>query len=164
SVTLTENFDQLTPSTGSANVGTVAAGQTASGNFPITIPAIAGRQSSESTTDYESRLAASDGRLFTSEGEIKFTDPFAQLYPPMDIPSFSQLSLPRLAVGLSGPNCIAPGSSIAYPVRVENVGSATAQKIAATLTLPDNSTASVNVPDLPSGTSFAGNINWQAPG
>jgi RHS repeat-associated protein/uncharacterized repeat protein (TIGR01451 family) len=163
-VTLTENFDQLTPSTGSATVGTVAAGASASGNFSVTIPAISGRQSGESTVDYESRLAASDGRLFTSEGEITFTDPFAQLYPPLDISSFSRLSLPRLEVGLSGANCIAPGTAVTYSVRVNNVGSAKALQIGSVLTLPDNSTAPLTVPDLPAGTSFIGTVNWPAPG
>jgi RHS repeat-associated protein/uncharacterized repeat protein (TIGR01451 family) len=161
---LTENFDQLTPATGSANVGTIAAGQSTGGSFSVTIPAIGGRQSNESSVDYESRLAASDGKLFTSEGELTFTDPFSQLYSPLDFSSFSQLNLPRLTVGLSGATCIAPGSSVAYSVRVGNVGSATAQKIGATLTLPDNSISALTVPDLASGTSFAGTVNFQAPG
>ncbi|HLJ86073.1 MAG TPA: RHS repeat-associated core domain-containing protein [Candidatus Angelobacter sp.] len=163
-VTLAENFDQLTPATGTANVGSVAAGASATGSFLVTVPVIDGRQSVESTVDYESRLAASDGRLFTAEGEITFTDQFAQLYPPLDISSFSQLNLPRLEVGLSGANCIAPGAQVAYSVRIDNVGSARAQQIGSSLTLPDNSTAPLTVPDLPAGMSFAGNVNWQAPG
>jgi RHS repeat-associated protein/uncharacterized repeat protein (TIGR01451 family) len=164
SVVLNENFDQVTPATGSANLGTIAAGLSASGNFPVAIPAISPRQGTETSVDYSSRLAAQDGRLFTSEGEISFSDPFSQLYTPLDISSFSQLTLPRLTVGVSGPTCIAPSSTLPYQVTVENVGSNTATHIAATLTLPDSSTASPLVADLTAGTRFVGTVNWHAPG
>src|SRR5579859_2038219 len=107
-VALNENFDQVTPATGSANIGIIAAGQSATGNFQVTLPSIAGRQGGESSTDYETRLAGSDGRLFTSEAEATFSDSFGQIYPPLDFSSFSQLTLPRLNVGLSGTGCIAP--------------------------------------------------------
>jgi RHS repeat-associated protein/uncharacterized repeat protein (TIGR01451 family) len=163
-VVLNENFDQVTPATGSANLGTIAAGLNASGNFPVAIPAISPRQGTESSVDYSSRLAAQDGRLFTSEGEISFSDPFSQLYTPLDISSFSQLTLPRLTVGVSGPTCIAPSSTLPYQITVENVGSNTATHIAATLTLPDSTTATPLVADLTAGTRFVGTVNWQAPG
>jgi uncharacterized repeat protein (TIGR01451 family) len=163
-VALNETFDQVTPATGSANLGTIAAGTTASGNFSVTIPVITARQQTESTVDYESRLAASDGKLFTSTGEISFSDVFSQIYTPVAISSFSQLILPRLALGLSGATCVAPGASVAYQVKVDNLGSATAEKITATLTQPDSSTSPVVVPDLASGTSFASTVNWKAPG
>ncbi|HEX3153308.1 MAG TPA: Ig-like domain-containing protein, partial [Candidatus Angelobacter sp.] len=163
-VVLNENFDQATPATGSASLGTIAAGLNASGNFSIAIPAISPRQSTESSVDYASRLAAQDGRLFTSEGEISFSDPFSQLYTPIDISSFSQLTLPRLTVGVSGPTCIAPSSTLPYQVTVENVGSNTATHIAATLVLPDSTTATPVVADLTAGTRFAGTVNWHAPG
>src|SRR6185503_17759559 len=58
----------------------------------------------------------------------------------------------------------APGSSIPYQVQVGNEGSATASHIAATLTLPDGSTATPVVPDLAAGTRFASTVNWSAPG
>ena len=101
---------------------------------------------------------------FTSEGEISFSDPFSQLYTPLDISSFSQLTLPRLTVGVSGPTCIAPSSTLPYQVTVENVGSNTATHIAATLTLPDSTTATPLVADLTAGTRFVGTVNWHAPG
>ena len=163
SVVLNENFDQVTPATGSANLGTIAVGLSASGNFPVSIPPISPRQGTETSVDYSSRLAAR-GRLFTSEGEISFSDPFSQLYTPLDISSFSQLTLPRLTVGVSGPTCIAPSSTLPYQVTVENVGSNTATHIAATLTLPDSSTATPLVADLTAGTRFVGTVNWHAPG
>ena len=62
-IALNENFDQATPATGSANLGTIAAGLNASGNFPVAIPAISPRQGTETSVDYSSRLAAQDGRL-----------------------------------------------------------------------------------------------------
>ncbi|HEY6181439.1 MAG TPA: Ig-like domain repeat protein, partial [Terriglobales bacterium] len=61
SVVLNENFDQVTPASGTANIGTIAAGATSTGNFQITIPGISPRQSSESSVDYQSRLAFQDG-------------------------------------------------------------------------------------------------------
>ncbi|HZD08766.1 MAG TPA: CARDB domain-containing protein, partial [Candidatus Limnocylindrales bacterium] len=85
-------------------------------------------------------------------------------YTPLDISSFSQLTLPRLTVGVSGPTCIAPSSTLPYQITVENVGSNTATHIAATLTLPDSTTATPLVADLTAGTRFVGTVNWQAPG
>jgi RHS repeat-associated protein len=164
SVVLSENFDQVTPTNATASIGTIAAGVTSSGNFQITIPGIGARQGTESSVDYQSRLAAQDGRLFTSQAEAAFTDIFSQIYAPLDFSSFSQLTLPRLSVGVSGISCIAPGSNVPYQISVENGGSATATHIAATLTLPDGTAATPAVPDLASGTRFAGTVNWQSPG
>src|SRR5262249_53871553 len=42
SAVLNENFDQVTPATGSATLGTIAAGQTTSGSFQVAIPAVPG--------------------------------------------------------------------------------------------------------------------------
>jgi uncharacterized repeat protein (TIGR01451 family) len=164
SVTLNESFDQVTPASATANIGTIGAGLTNTGSFQITVPGIGARQGAESSVDYQSRLATQDGRLFTSQGEVTFTDIFGQIYAPVDFSSFSQLTLPRLSVGISGSSCVAPGSSIPYQVLVENGGSATATHIAATLSLPDGTTATPVVPDLASGTRFAGTVNWLSPG
>jgi RHS repeat-associated protein len=164
SVTLNESFDQVTPASATANIGTIGAGLTNTGSFQVTIPAIGARQGAESSVDYQSRLATQDGRLFTSQAETTFTDIFGQIYAPVDFSSFSQLTLPRLSVGISGSSCIAPGSTVPYQVSLENGGSAKATHIAATLTLPDGTTATPAVPDLVSGTRFAGTVNWQSPG
>jgi RHS repeat-associated protein len=162
-VTLNESFDQVTPASATANIGTIGAGLTNSGSFQVTIPTIGARQSPESSVDYQSRLAAQDGRIFTSEAEATFSDPFSQIYAPVDFSSFSQLTLPRLSVGISGVSCVAPGSSIPYSVVVANDGSATASHIATTLALPDGTTATPVVPDLTAGTRFAGTVNWSSP-
>jgi hypothetical protein len=161
-VNLSESFDQATPATGTANIGTIAATQSATGNFHVVIPTIAARQPGESSVDYQTRLAASDGRLFTSEAELTFTDLFGQLYAPLDFSSFGQLSLPRLNVGLSGASCIAPGALVSYPVTVENLGNATASQIAAKLTLPDGIVVSPAVPTLSAGTTFVSTTKWQS--
>jgi RHS repeat-associated protein/uncharacterized repeat protein (TIGR01451 family) len=163
-VTLNENFDQVTPASATANIGTLGHGSTSTGSFQITIPGIGARQGTESSVDYQSRLATQDGRLFTSQGEVTFSDTFGQIYAPVDFSSFSQLTLPRLSVGISGSSCIAPSSTIPYQVLVENGGSATATHIAATLSLPDGTSATPVVPDLAAGTRFAGTVNWQSPG
>jgi uncharacterized repeat protein (TIGR01451 family) len=162
-VVLNENFDQVTPASGSQTLGTIAAGKSASAAFGVTIPAISARQQNETSVDYETRLAAFEGKLFTSTGEINFTDPFGQLYAPVEISSFSQLSLPRIAVGLSGLSCIAPGMSVPYQVTTENLGSATATQITPTFTFPDATTATFTVPDRPTGTSFVNTVMWQSP-
>jgi RHS repeat-associated protein len=163
-VVLSESFDQATPASGTANIGTISAGAANSGSFQITIPGIGARQGSESSVDYQSRLATQDGRLFTSQAEATFSDIFSQIYAPVDFSSFSQLTLPRLSVGVSGSSCIAPGTNVPYQVLVENGGSATATHIAATLTLPDGTTATPAVSDLTPGTRFAGTVNWLSPG
>ena len=160
---LNENFDQVTPATGTQGLGTIAAAQSASANFAVNIPAISARQQNETSVDYETRLAAFEGKLFTATGEINFTDPFSQLYAPVEVSSFSQLSLPRVAVGLSGLSCIAPGMSVPYQVTTENLGSAMATQIAPTFTFPDASTATFAVPDRPAGTSFVNTVTWQSP-
>ena len=69
-VTLNESFDQVTPASATANIGTIGAGLTNTGSFQVTIPGISARQGSESSVDYQSRLAAQDGRLFTSQAEV----------------------------------------------------------------------------------------------
>jgi RHS repeat-associated protein len=163
-VTLNESFDQATPASATANVGTIGAGLTNTGSFQVTIPGIGARQGQESSVDYQSRLAAQDGRLFTSQAEATFTDIFAQIYAPVDFSSFSQLTLPRLGVGISGNSCVAPGATVPYQLSVENQGSATAAHIAATLSLPDGTTATPVIPDLAAGTRFAGTVNWLSPG
>jgi RHS repeat-associated protein len=163
-VNLNEVFDQVTPTTGSAGIGSIPAGTTSSGSFQVTIPAIGARQGTESSVDYEARLAGQDGRLFTSEGEVSFSDPFNQIYPPVDLSSSSLLNLPRLIVGLSGTSCIAPGATVPYQATIENPGSATATKIGATVTLPDKTTAAPAVPDLAAGTRTTLTIPWQSPG
>ncbi len=163
SVTLNETFDQANPPSASQTPGTIAAGTSTSAIFGVTIPPITARQQGETSVDYETRLAALDAKLFTSTGEINFTDPFGQLYAPVEISSFSQLSLPRLSVGLSGLSCIAPGMNVPYQVTTENLGSATATQIASTLTFPDSTTATVAVPDRPAGTSFVSTATWQSP-
>jgi RHS repeat-associated protein len=163
-VTLNESFDQVTPASATANIGTIGAGLTNTGNFQVTIPGISPRQGQESSVDYQSRLAAQDGRLFTSQAEATFTDIFGQIYAPVDFSSFSQLTLPRLGVGISGNSCVAPGSTVPYQLLVENQGSATAAHIAATLSLPDGTTTTPAIPDLATGTRFASTVNWLSPG
>jgi RHS repeat-associated protein/uncharacterized repeat protein (TIGR01451 family) len=163
-VTLNENFDQVTPATGTANLGNIATGATTTGNFQVTIPGISPRQGAESSVDYQSRLAVQDGRLFTSQAEITFSDIFAQIYAPVDFSSFSQLTLPRLSVGISGSSCVAPSSTIPYQVLVANDGSAIASHIASALHLPDGTTANPAVPDLAAGTKFVATANWLSPG
>ena len=82
----------------------------------------------------------------------------------MDFSSFSQLTLPRLSVGISGSSCVAPGIKHSISGQVGNEGSATATHIAATLTFPDGTTATPVVPDLTAGTRFVGTVNWTSPG
>lgn len=162
-VVLGESFDGLIPASASQSFNAIAAGQSATAAFQTSVPAIPVRQSSEASTDYETRLAGIDGRLFTASGELTFTDIFSQLYQPLDFSSFSTLQIPRLSAGLTGPACIVPGSKVVYPLTIGNIGSGTAAQGTAAVTLPDGTTTSVSVPQILPSASFAGNIQWQAP-
>lgn len=161
--TLNETFDGLIPANATQSFTTIAAGQSASASFLTSVPAISARQSNEASTDYETRLGGLDGRLFTASGELTFTDIFQQLYQPLDFSSFSTLQIPRLAVGISGPACIVPGSQVTYPLTISNIGSATATQGTATVTLPDGTTKNLSVPQILASASFAGSVQWQAP-
>jgi RHS repeat-associated protein/uncharacterized repeat protein (TIGR01451 family) len=162
-VALSESFDGLIPASATQSLNTIAAGQSTTATFQASVPAIPGRQSAETSTDYETRLAGIDGRLFTASGELTFSDIFAQLYQPVDFSSFSTLQIPRLSAGLTGPSCIVPGSKVIYPLTIGNIGSGTAAQGTAAVTLPDGTTTSISVPQILSSASFAGAIPWQAP-
>lgn len=160
---LAESFDGLAPATASQTFATIPAGQSVSASFPAGVPAVASRQSSESSSDYETRLAGLDGRFFTSSAELTFTDVFQQLYQPLDFSSFSTLQIPRLTVAISGPGCIVPGAQVPYQVGINNIGGGTAASGSAAVTLPDGTTQTLVVPQVLSAASFAGIVQWQAP-
>src|SRR6185369_9464850 len=64
-ISLSEVLDGLTPGTVSLNLGSAAAGGSASASFQATVPAIPIRQGAETSTDYIQRLASLNGRIFT---------------------------------------------------------------------------------------------------
>ena len=159
---LNENFDQVTPATGSATLGTITSGQTASGSFQVTIPSLSARQSNELSEDYQTRLGSVDGRLFTSSAELTFTDIFQQSYQPLDFSSFSTLQIPRLSASITGPSCIVPGSQVSYQVSASNIGTGTATSTTAVVTLPDTTSQTLTFPQILPAASFAGTVLWTA--
>src|ERR1035438_6508714 len=106
SVAVNESFDGVTPATGVQTDASLSPSQQFISNFSVTPPTYPVRQSGESSAAYSARLAAVDGRLFTSEGTITFTDAQNQPYLPITITSNSHLQIPRLAVYISGPPCV----------------------------------------------------------
>src|SRR5262249_33280284 len=163
SVVLNEGFDGVTPATGSQSFPTILNGQHQPAPFQVTTPPIPLRQGNETSVDYEQRLAGVDGRLFTSSGTISFTDAANEPFLPLEVSSFSRLQLPRLTLGVSGPSCVGPGSSIPYRVTVTNIGSAEARNTVLQLQPPDGTTTTVPIASIPVGTSVSQTINFVVP-
>lgn len=163
SVVVSENFDGVTPTTGSQSFASILNGQQETAGFQVTDPPIVPRQAGETTVQYEQRLAGVDGRLFTSTGSISFTDAVNEPFLPLAVSSFSRLQLPRLTLGISGPSCVGPGSAIPYKVTVSNIGSADAESVALVLEMPDGTSSTVLIPTIPVGTSVTNTINFVVP-
>jgi hypothetical protein len=72
---LNESFDQVTPATASRNIGTTSAGQGATGTSQVASPSLSARQASERRAAYDSRLASVGNNVYTSSGELTFSDP-----------------------------------------------------------------------------------------
>lgn len=161
-VTLNETLDGLTPATASVNVGTIAAGGSQPATFQATVPAIPIRQSSETSTDYIQRLASLNGRLFTTSGQVTFTDAQQQNYLPVDVSSSSALRIPILTLGLTGPAVVSPGAPTNYLVTATNIGSAPASSVQISMTLPDGTVQVLTVPSISAGSSFSQPVNFTA--
>lgn len=163
SVVVSESFDGMTPATGSQTFGSILNQQQQAAGFQETTPAIPARQSNETSVAYQARLAAVDGRLFTSTGTITFTDNFGEPFVPIPVSSFSRLQLPRLTLGISGPSCVGPGTTIPYKVTITNIGSADASNVILLMQMPDGSTVSVPIALIPVGTSVTETVNFVVP-
>lgn len=163
SVVLSESFDGVTPTTGSNNIGSILNGAQQTATFQVTSPAIPLRQTNESTADYETRLANTDGRVFTSTGTITFTDSVGQQFLPVTVSSSSQLQLPELTVGISGPSCVGPGSTIPYKVTVSNQGTAEARNVSILLNFPDGTNTTAGITSIPVAGSVTTTINFVVP-
>jgi RHS repeat-associated protein/uncharacterized repeat protein (TIGR01451 family) len=163
SVVVNESFDEVTPSTGSQSFSSILNGEHQTASFQETTPVIPIRQSNETSVAYQQRLAGIDGRLFTSTGIISFTDSANEPFLPLSVSSFSRLQLPRLTLGISGPSCVGPGSSIPYKVTITNIGSADAENATLLMQLPDGTSATVVIASIPVGTSVTETINFVVP-
>lgn len=163
SVVLNESFDGVTPTTGATSIGSILNGAQQTETFQVTSPTIPLRQSSESTADYETRLANTDGRVFTSTGTITFTDSVGQQFLPVTVSSSSQLQLPELTVGISGPSCVGPGSTIPYKVTVSNQGTAEARNVSILMNFPDGSNTTATIASIPIAGSVTTTINFVVP-
>ncbi len=164
SVAATENFDGMSPASGSNTIGSITAGDHRTVSFAETIPVLPLRQASESSVDYQARLTATDGRLFTAAGSVTFTDAAGQPYVPLDVSSSSRVQLPVLTVALTGTPCVAPGTKIPYVVTVTNLGSAPAATATAVVVFPDGSAANIPpISNLAPGTSFKATVNFNLP-
>jgi RHS repeat-associated protein len=163
SVTVNENFDGLTPATGTQSFASILSGAQQTATFQVSSPVVPIRGSSETSLAYQQRLAASDGRIFTSTGTITFTDAFGQQFLPITVSSSSRLRLPELRVGITGPSCVGPGSKIPYKVTVNNVGTAEADNVTVLLNMPDGTNATATIASIASGGSVTVTVNLVAP-
>jgi len=163
SVALNESFDGVTPATGNSSFSSILSGAQQTATFQVTSPAIPLRQSSESSVDYQTRLANTDGRVFTSTGTITFTDSVGQQLLPITVSSSSQLQLPELTLGISGPSCVGPGSSIPYKVTVGNQGTAEARNVSILMNFPDGSNTTATIASIPVNGSVTTQINFVVP-
>ena len=162
-VVVDENFDSVTPATGSEDFPSILNGQNQTASFQETSPVIPPRQGNETSLAYQQRLAGVDGRIFTSTGQISFTDAANEPFVPVGVSSFSRLQLPRLTMGISGPSCVGPGSSIPYKVTVTNVGSAEADNVSVEMQFPDGSSTTIPIAKIPVGTSVTSTFNFVVP-
>lgn len=163
SVTVNENFDGLAPATGTQSFASILSGAQQTATFQVSSPVVPIRASSETSLAYQQRLAASDGRLFSSTGTITFTDAFGQQFLPITVSSSSRLRLPELRVGITGPSCVGPGSKIPYKVTVSNVGTAEADNVTVLLNMPDGTNATATIASIASGGSVTVTVNLVAP-
>ncbi|HET9285264.1 MAG TPA: RHS repeat-associated core domain-containing protein [Candidatus Angelobacter sp.] len=162
-VVVDENFDGVTPVTGSEDFPSILNGQNQTASFQETSQVIPPRQGNETSLAYQQRLAGVDGRIFTSTGQISFTDAANEPFVPVGVSSFSRLQLPRLTLGISGPSCVGPGSSIPYKVTVTNVGSAEADNVIVEMQFPDGSSTTIPIAKIPVGTSVTSTFNFVVP-
>jgi RHS repeat-associated protein len=159
-ISVNEVLDGLTPATASLNLGSAAAGGSASASFQATVPGIPIRQGSETSTDYIQRLASLNGRLFTAAGQVSFTDSNQQTYLPIDVSSQSVLRIPIVTLALSGPAVVSPGASSSYLFTATNIGSAVASQVQVNVTLPDGSNQALAIHGLAPGSSFSQPVSF----
>ena len=69
-----ETLDGLTPDSVSQAFSSIPPGVSETLTFQAVTPQVPPRQADESDADYLRRLAAADGRVFTSQGQVTFTD------------------------------------------------------------------------------------------
>ncbi|MES1240880.1 MAG: Ig-like domain-containing protein [Acidobacteriota bacterium] len=152
-VVLTETLDGLSPDSVSETLGTIAPGASRTVEFQAVTPGVPTRGNNESAADYIQRLTALNGRIYTAEGRVTFTDPNGQSYLPVGVSSRSVLAIPVVTLALSGPAVASPGSPAPYKVTVTNIGSAPASATV-DLTMPDGTPRTFDVASLAAGSSF----------
>ncbi|HEX8149782.1 MAG TPA: hypothetical protein VF591_21560, partial [Pyrinomonadaceae bacterium] len=162
-VSIGESFAGVSPPTATAQVGTLPAREGRTRTFGVTLPALPSRREGESSRDYQKRLGAADGTVYSSEGVVSFQDATGRALPPVNVSSFSRLQIPRIAVGISATPCVSPGAPIPYVVKLTNVGHAAAVGASAVVTFPDGTTTRVEVPGLEPGKEFSSTVNWAVP-
>jgi len=162
-VTAQEGFIGTTPATGTAGLGTIGGGTSATTTFHQTTQAIASRGAGETSGAYLTRLAAADGQTLTTSGVITYADASGQGYAPLPVSSSSMLALPRLSLGLTVPTCAIPGTRIPYTVRVTNLGRALATNAAVTVTFADGSVGRLPIATLAPSATVTGTLTWTVP-
>src|SRR5207245_4806279 len=115
-------FDGGTPAGGSADLASLAAGETQSFTFNEQLGTIGQRGATESVDAYLSRLAAEDGRIITSQTTTRYSDVSGAFFSPILSVSASRLRLPILSMRISGIGCALPRNLRPYPLALTTRG------------------------------------------
>ena len=85
-VTVSESFAGLVPPAATADIGTLPAASSRTRTFGATIPALPSRREGESSQDYQKRLGAADGTLYSALGLVSFKDATGRASRPSPSP------------------------------------------------------------------------------
>jgi RHS repeat-associated protein/uncharacterized repeat protein (TIGR01451 family) len=162
-VLVRESFGKLSPPEASDALGTLPPSGVQARGLGATVPALQPRREGESSTDYQRRLGAAEGTVYSSLAVVSFQDAAGRAMPPVFAASSSTLQIPRLAVGISAPSCVGPGATVPYVIRLTNVGGAAAASAAAVVRFADGTTTRVETTNLEPGQVFSSTVNWKVP-
>lgn len=162
-VSINESFTNLLPPIASAEMGALPAQGSQTRTFAATIPALQARRQDESSQDYQKRLRAAEGTVYSSFGVVRFQDATGRALSPVTASSSSILQLPQLAIGISSTPCVSPGATIPYLIRLTNVGRAAAANATAVVTFADGTSTRVETTNLEPGGVFSSTVNWKVP-
>jgi RHS repeat-associated protein len=162
-VVVNESFANLVPPGASDAIGTLPPSSSQARRFGATVPAILPRREYESGQDYQKRLGAAEGTVYSAFGLVSFQDAQGRVQPPVVASSSSVLQIPRLAVGISAASCVSPGATVPHVIRLTNVGGAVAASATAVITFADGTSTRIETTNLEPGKVFSAAVNWKVP-
>jgi len=162
-LTASATFTNATTPSATASLTALAPASASTLTFAQSTAVPAVRQSGETTSNYEARLASLDGQMTSSSINTTYTDATGLPYPPVLSSSASVMQLPRLSAAITGPLCVTPAQKVTSTVVVTNVGSAAAASATVIVTFPDSTSTTIPVETIPPGRSRSVFANWTVP-